>query len=156
MGELHLIQNVMKKDNKISDGEKALIDMGLYIANPINLNILLTQNEKDVLNAIRHNKNSKQHYISNSALRLTTGLSENTVRKARDKLLQLGFIEKDGVSTLGIDYKIKYGTLCQKLERLNQEKNPVQRLILADKLRGCGQHIHQKLIKQFVGSEFDM
>lgn len=146
----------MSKNGKIGDGEKALLDMGLYIANPINLNILLTQNEKDVLNAIRHSKNSKQRFISNSALRLTTGLSENTVRKARDKLLQLGFIEKDGVSTLGIDYKIKYGTLCQKLECLNQEKNPVKRLILANKLRGDGQHIHEKLIKQFIDSEFDI
>ena len=47
----------MASKNKIHDGEKALIDMGCYVASPINLCVLLTPNEQVVLNVIRHCKN---------------------------------------------------------------------------------------------------
>jgi hypothetical protein len=80
--------------------------MGCYVASPINLCVLLTPNEQVVLNVIRHSKNLGQRFISNSALQVNTGLSENTVRKVRDTLLQLNIIEQVGETTsVGIEYK---------------------------------------------------
>ena len=110
----------MAPKKKIHDGEKALIDMGCYVASPINLCVLLTPNEQVVLNVIRHCKNLGQRYISNSAVQISTGLSENTVRKVRDTLLQLNIIEQVGETTsVGIEYKVNHKTLCTIIKELN-------------------------------------
>jgi DNA-binding transcriptional ArsR family regulator len=143
--------------SKISKGEKAILDMGYNISLPVNLNILLTQSERDVLNIIRHRINVKRPHISLSLFSLMTGLSEGTVRKARDSLLDMGIIEasEEGIS-IGKAYKVKYDILMPMITALNEEKNPVKRLKLADKLRGKGRETHQKLIEKFRGSEFDL
>jgi hypothetical protein len=141
---------------KIHKGEQDLIDLGLYVTYPINLNTLLKQSERDVLIAIRHCLNTGERYISNSVFRLMTGLSENTVRKARDALIKLDIIEKGKETTVGTEYKIKYETLCPIVAQLNKEKNTIQRLIDADKFRGEGQEINQKLIEEFQKSEYSI
>ena len=143
--------------NKISKGEKAILDMGYNISLPVNLNILFTQSERDVLNIIRHRINVKHPHISMSLFSLMTGLSEGTIRRARDSLLDMGIIEasEEGIS-IGKAYKVKYDILMPMITALNEEKNPVKRLKLADKLRGKGRETHQKLIEKFRGSEFDL
>lgn len=143
--------------SKISKGEKAILDMGYNISLPVNLNILLTQSERDVLNIIRHRINVKHPHISMSLFSLMTGLSEGTIRRARDSLLDMGIIEasEEGIS-IGKAYKVKYDILMPMITALNEEKNPVKRLKLADKLRGKGRETHQKLIEKFRGSEFDL
>ena len=143
--------------SKISKGEQAILNMGYNIALPINLKILLTQNERDVLDIIRHRLNVKRSHVSMSLFSLMTGLSETTVRRARDSLLEMGIIEagEQGIS-IGIPYKVKYDILMPMITALNEEKNPVKRLKLADKLRGRGRETHQKLIEKFRGSEFDL
>ena len=142
--------------SKISKGEKAILDMGYNISLPVNLNILFTQSERDVLNTIRHRINVKHPHISMSLFSLMTGLSEGTVRRARDSLLDMGIIEasEEGIS-IGKAYKVKYDILMPMITALNEEKNPVKRLKLADKLRGKGRETHQKLIEKFRGSEFN-
>ncbi len=142
--------------SKISKGEKAILDMGYNISLPVNLNILLTQSERDVLNIIRHRINVKHPHISMSLFSLMTGLSEGTIRRARDSLLDMGIIEasEEGIS-IGKAYKVKYDILMPMITALNEEKNPVKRLKLADKLRGKGRETHQKLIEKFRGSEFN-
>ena len=143
--------------SKISKGEKAILDMGYNISLPVNLNILFTQSERDVLNIIRHRINVKHPHISMSLFSLMTGLSEGTVRRARDSLLDMGIIEasEEGIS-IGKTYKVKYDILMPMITALNEEKNPVKRLKLADKLRGKGRETHPKLIEKFRGSEFDL
>jgi DNA-binding transcriptional ArsR family regulator len=142
--------------SKISKGEKAILDMGYNISLPVNLNILLTQSERDVLNIIRHRINVKHPHISMSLFSLMTGLSEGTIRRARDSLLDMGIIEasEEGIS-IGKAYKVKYDILMPMITALNEEKNPVKRLKLADKLRGKGRETHQKLIEKFQSSEFN-
>jgi DNA-binding transcriptional ArsR family regulator len=142
--------------SKISKGEKAILDMGYNISLPVNLNILLTQSERDVLNIIRHRINVKRPHISLSLFSLMTGLSEGTIRRARDSLLDMGIIEasEEGIS-IGKAYKVKYDILMPMITALNEEKNPVKRLKLADKLRGKGRETHQKLIEKFQSSEFN-
>jgi DNA-binding transcriptional ArsR family regulator len=85
-----------------------------------------------------------------------TGLSEGTIRRARDSLLDMGIIEasEEGIS-IGKAYKVKYDILMPMITALNEEKNPVKRLKLADKLRGKGRETHQKLIEKFQSSEFN-
>lgn len=148
----------MKETKKeIHKGESALMDMGLYVAHPINMNILLTPNEQMVLNVIRHCKNLKERYISNSVFRVNTGLSEGTVRKARDALIELGIIEQAGEPTpLGIEYNVKYNILCNMIKTLNEQKNPIKRLRMVDKFRGEKLSRHTKMIEEFQNSELDI
>lgn len=142
-------------DKKIHKGEQAIIDMGMYVALPINMNILLTQNERDVLNVIRHCNNNGERYISNSVFRIMTGMAENTIRKARDSLIKLGIIEKGKTTTIGTEYKVNFKRLCTMVKNLNEQRNPVKRLALADKLRGAGQEINKQLIEEFKNTEFN-
>ena len=143
-------------DKKIHKGEQALIDMGMYVALPINMNILLTQNERDVLNVIRHCNNNGERFISNSVFRIMTGMAENTIRKARDSLIQLEIIEKVKTTTSGTEYKVNFKSLCTMVKKLNEQRNPVKRLSLADELRGKGMEINKKLIEEFRNTEFDI
>lgn len=145
----------MSSNNKIHKGEQAIIDMGVYVALPINMNILLTQNERDVLNVIRHCNNNGERYISNSVFRIMTGMAENTIRKARDSLIKLGIIEKGKTTTIGTEYKVNFKNLCTMVKNLNGQRNPVKRLALADKLRGAGQEINKQLIEEFRNTEFN-
>lgn len=146
----------MKSKNKIHKGEKALIEMGYYVVLPINLCILLTPNEQVVLNVIRHCKNMGKRYISNSTMQISTGLSENTVRKARNTLIKLGFIEQVGSpTTIGIEYRVNYSTMCSIVEELNNTRNPIERLIKVDAFRGEELAIHAKAIENFKNSEID-
>lgn len=142
-------------NNKFPKGEELLIEKGLYVTLPVNMMILLTQSERDVLNAIRHCKNLGEHFISNSVLRIMAGLNEKTIRRARDKLIEMNIIEKGQTCSRGTEYRIRYSTLHSFIGKLNQERNPVQRLILADELRGKGREINKELIKEFKNSEFD-
>ena len=146
----------MKSKNKIHKGEKELIKLGCYVASPINLCVLLTPNEQVVLNVIRHSKNLGQRFISNSVVQISTGLSENTVRKVRDTLLQLNIIEQVGETTsVGIEYKVNHKTLCTIIKELNNTKNPIKRLMLADRFRGEKLAIHTAHIKKYQDSELD-
>lgn len=142
-------------DKKIHKGEQALIDMGVYVALPINLNILLTQNERDILNVIRHCNNNGERFISNSVFRIMTGMAENTIRKARDSLMQLELIEKVKTTTKGTEYKVNFKSLCTMVKKLNEQRNPVKRLRLADELRGKGMEINKKIVDEFKNTEFN-
>ena len=68
----------------------------------------------------------------------------------------MGIIEVDnkGIS-IGKEYKVKYDILMPMIIQLNEEKNPVKRLGLADKLRGKGREINKNLIERFHDSEFN-
>ena len=145
----------MSSSNKIHQGEQALIDMGVYVALPINLNILLTQNERDILNVIRHCNNNGERFISNSVFRIMTGMAENTIRKARDSLMQLELIEKVKTTTKGTEYKVNFKSLCTMVKKLNEQRNPVKRLRLADELRGKGMEINKKIVDEFKNTEFN-
>lgn len=125
----------MKKNQDLSKGEKILLDLGLYVSLPINLQILLEQSERDVLNSLRHCYNLGQEFVSASVLALMTGLGERTIRRARDKLIEMRFLEKSVVCGLGTHYAINYKRLCSALIELNNEPDPLKRIELAKQLR---------------------
>ena len=144
---------VIKKE--INKGEKFLLDLGLYVALPINAQVLFTQSERDVLNTIRHLSNIGHTAISISLLSVYTGLIDKTIKKAVDSLKRLEVIEVLNVCKAGTRYKINYKVLNNTIAKLNQEFNPVKRLQMADLFRGEGYELHSKLIEAYTGSEFD-
>ena len=119
----------------IRKGEQVLIDMGLYVPLPINLQILLDQSERDVLNSLRHCYNMGESFVSTSVLALMTGLGEKTIRKARDRLIDMGFLSKGKVCGLGTHYPIEYKKLYTSLLSLNNEPDPEKRVVLAKEMR---------------------
>lgn len=120
---------------QISKGEQVLIDMGLYVPLPINLQILLDQSERDVLNSLRHCYNMGETFVSASVIALMTGLGEKTVRKARDRLVDMGFLTKGKTCGLGTHYPIEYKKLYTSLLTLNNEPDPEKRVALAKEMR---------------------
>lgn len=110
--------------------------MGLYVPLPINLQILLDQSERDVLNSLRHCYNMGESFVSTSVLALMTGLGEKTIRKARDRLIDMGFLSKGKVCGLGTHYPIEYKKLYTSLLALNNEPDPEKRVELGKVLRG--------------------
>lgn len=133
-------------------GEKAILELGLYVVHPINLNLLLEQNERDVLESIRHCINNGENYVSITVLQAMTRLSESSVRRARDSLIGLELITKEKTTTKGTKYKVIYDNLVPMIEKLNSIKNPIERLKKADELRGT--NINSNIIKQLETKEF--
>lgn len=119
----------------ICKGEQVLIDMGLYVPMPINLQILLDQSERDVLNSLRHCYNMGETFVSTSVIALMTNLGEKTVRKARDRLVDMGFLSKGKVCGLGTHYSIEYKKLYTSLLALNNEPDPEKRVKMAKEMR---------------------
>lgn len=144
-------------EKELSKGEKAILDLGLYVVHPINLNLLLEQNERDVLESIRHCINNGENYVSITVLQAMTRLSESSVRRARDSLIGLGLITKEETTTKGTKYKVIYDRLVPMIEELNSIKNPIKRLKKADELRvyetNINININRNIIKQLETKE---
>jgi predicted transcriptional regulator len=138
---------------KLSKGEESILDLGLNVAHPINLNVLLTQNERDVLESIRHCINNGENYVSITVLQAMTRLSESSVRRARDSLIELGLITKEETTTKGTKYKVIYDRLVPMIEELNSIKNPIERLKKADELRVYETNVNSNIIKQLETKE---
>lgn len=131
----------------MNKGEKYLLDLGLYVSLPINLQILLNQSERDILNSIRHCNNVGEKYISLSSFELMTGLTDKTIRKARDRLITMEFITQGDISKSGTHYEINYDKLCNAIAKLNSIKLPIDRLREVDNIRGNGNELYTKLIE---------
>lgn len=146
----------MTGKNNIVKGEKHILDKGLYVATPLNLLIVLTQSERDVLTVIRHLNNLGKPIISYSLFRLYTGLTDKTVKGAIESLRNMGVVEKTKVCKKGTRYKVDYKVLNGILDDLYDEGNPVRRLELADRFRGEGNELHKVLIRDYKDTEFDI
>lgn len=145
----------MAKKKEIVKGEQFLLDSGLYVALPINMQILFTQSERDVLNTIRHLNNIGQTAISSSLLSVYTGLTDKPIKKAIDSLKRMKIIESLGICKDGTKYRIDYKVFNNIIVDLNNEFNPIERLRIADRFRGEGHELHSKTIERYCGSEFD-
>lgn len=138
----------------MNKNEKTLIKLGLYVICPINLQLLLTQSERDVLNTLRHLNNIGTRFVSLSLLRLYTGLCIKTIREALTNLEVLGVISKGAICKAGTCYQILYKRFGAALKELNQERNPVKRLRIADRFRGALAK-NEGVIKEFEKTEFN-
>ena len=122
--------------SKMNRGEQYLLKQGLYIAEPLCFMVLFSQSERDVLNTIRHCSNVGERYLSLSAISATTGMSENAVKKARNRLLEEGFIEKQETCKAGTHFEVVYKRLNNIVAELNSIKDPRVREERAKQIRG--------------------
>lgn len=137
------------------DNEEMLRELGVYVVFPINLQLLLTQSERDVLNTIRHFHCLGHKAISTTLLRVYTGLGERTIQRALDSLISLKVLKRGKICKAGTHYDVLYKTFGPLVKRLNNERNPIERLRIADDFRGIGNEIHKSLIQEFENSSFD-
>lgn len=142
----------MAKTNK---NEQLIAKLGLWIILPINLLLMLTQSERDVLNTLRHLESIGTKCVSLSLLRLYTGLNVKTIQAALNNLETLGVITKGSSCKVGTYYRVRYEKFGAALKALNQEKNPVERLRIADKFRGTALAKNKALIAEYERTQFD-
>ena len=142
-------------EKEINKGEKFLLDLGLYVALPINAQVLFTQSERDVLNTIRHLSNIGHTAISISLLSVYTGLTDKSIKKAIDSLERMNVIEVGKACRTGTRYTVKYKVLNNIIADLNHEFSAVKRLQLADEFRGEGYELHTKMIEKYTDTGFD-
>jgi hypothetical protein len=140
---------------KLLKGEIKLREVGLTIPVPMNLMILLTNVECDVLNVIRHAQGFQEKYISDSVIRIQTGHTKRSIKQAKESLASMGIIKIKEITRRGTEYEILYGKLCQMIRDLNKERSPCKRLEMADVFRGEGKAINTGLINEYKGTNFD-
>lgn len=136
-------------------GEKKLREAGINLPVPMNLYILLTSIENDVLSVIRHYQSFGQRYISDSLIRLCTGRSKKSIKKAKDSLETMGIIKILRITRKGTEYEIIYETLCPIIKKLNAERNAYKRLELVDEFRGGEKALHKELIEEYKDTNFN-
>ena len=129
---------------------KSYLTDGHYVEMPIVLQVLLSPSELMVLNTIIHFSDLKERFISVSLFTAFTGRDRKTVRKALTTLEHLGIIKKGKTGRNGTHYELQNPKLTQLVGTLNKERNMINRLIRADKLRGEGYAIHSGVIKELT------
>lgn len=139
----------------ISKGEKRLREIKFTVVVPINMQLLLNSAEIMILNLIRHYTTFRQKFISDSFIRINTGLCKRTIKKAKDSLAAMDIIKIGAICQKGTEYKIEYKTLCTIIKELNNEPNMYRRLELVDNFRGKERALYSNLIEEYKDSNFN-
>ena len=134
---------------------KSYLTGGYFVEMPIVLQVLLSPSELMVLNTIIHfsdlkGTDLKDKSISVSMFIAFTGRDRKTVRKALATLEHLGIIKRGKTGRDGTHYEPQNPRLTQLVGTLNKERNMINRLIRADRLRGKGYAIHSGVIKELT------
>lgn len=144
-----------KKSNNKGD---ILAQYGLFVIHPVNLTLVLTDAEYKLLDAIRHFVNNG-YPVSNSLLEVTHRITNaKSIASNKANLISIGFIKITAETQKGTLYSVLYNNIGEILKTLNNEKNPVNRLILADEYRvkkGL-RAINSGLIERYKASNFDI
>lgn len=139
----------------ISKGEQRLREIKFTVAVPINMQLLLNSAEIMMLNLIRHYTSFRQKFMSDSFIRINTGLNKKTIKKAKDSLVAMGIIKIGGICQKGTEYIIQYKVLCTIIKELNNEPNMYRRLKIVDDFRGAEKALYSKLIEEYKDSNFN-
>ena len=139
----------------ISKGEQRLREIKFTLSVPINMQLLLNSAEIRMLNLIRHYTTFRQKFISDSFIRINTGLCKRTIKKAKDSLVAMGIIKIGNICQKGTEYIIDYRVLCPIIKELNNESNMYRRLIIVDNFRGAQRALYSKLIEEYKDSNFN-
>lgn len=134
---------------------KPYLNDGLFVEMPIVLQVLLTPSELVVLNTVIHLTDTQYRFVSQSMITVYTGVDKKTVKAALDYLESLRILKKGSTCQRGTHYEINEARLTQLVRTMNRERNPVQRLRLADKIRGEGHAIHTYAIKNYTDTSLD-
>lgn len=147
----------MKKKNEKHD---ILAKVGHYTINSIHLKKVLTPQEYDFFDLIRYENNVSNGFISYSLIQLEIGIIQrNLIADIKRNLIKLGFISiADDNRTKGTRYTINYIVVRDLIKTLNDERNSVNRLRIADKYRTDKdlKSIVDNRIKKFENTNFDI
>ena len=119
----------LKKKSKLEVNE-------LFVKVPINLKCVLTQNERDFLEAVIHLQSLGKYHTSDSVIMANSGLNSNQITKAKQNLIRLDLLEvATDKSPLGSRYVIKEETYNQLLKQINAITHAPERFEAGDNYR---------------------
>ena len=108
----------------------------LFVKCPMNLKCVLSQNERDLLEAVIHLQSLGKYNTSDSLIMANSGLNSNQITLAKKNLIKLGLLEVvTDKSPLGSRYVVKAETYNQLLRQLNDISNAPQRFETGDRFR---------------------
>lgn len=108
----------------------------LFVKVPINLKCVLTQNERDFLEAVIHLQSLGKYHTSDSVIMANSGLNSNQITKAKQNLIRLNLLEvATDKSPLGSRYIIKEETYNRLLKQINAITHAPERFEAGDNYR---------------------
>ena len=84
-----------------------------------------------------------------------TGRDNKSITKALRFLVKLKIIEKGKTCQHGTHYEINNPLLTQIVRTMNKEHNPIQRMKVADTIRGSANAIHAATIRNLTETSID-
>ena len=67
----------------------------LFVKSPINLKCVLSQNERDFIEAVIHLQSLGKYHTSDSLIMANSGLNTNQITLAKKNLVQMGLITRN-------------------------------------------------------------
>lgn len=136
-----------------------IAQLGQFTTHPINLHKVINPSEYTFLEYIRHRINNAQYITANETIAIEMGIKKgSSIKKYKDVLKQLGFIEILSETKKGTQYRILLDNICKIVDKLNKETNPIERLRIADNYRiekGL-KPMHDNTIKKHTGGKYDI
>lgn len=112
----------------------------LFVKSPINLKCVLSQNERDFIEAVIHLQSLGKYHTSDSLIMANSALNANQITLAKKNLVQMGLITvASDKSPQGSRYIINEENYNCLLRQLNSIKLAPERFEFGDKIRlECG------------------
>lgn len=112
----------------------------LFVKSPINLKCVLSQNERDFIEAVIHLQSLGKYHTSDSLIMANSGLNANQITSAKKNLVQMGLMTvASDKSPQGSRYIINEENYNCLLRQLNSIKLAPERFEFGDKIRlECG------------------
>lgn len=108
----------------------------LFVKSPINLKCVLSQNERDFIEAVIHLQSLGRYHTSDSLIMANSGLNANQITAAKRNLVQMGLMTVSvGKSSQGSRYVINGEHYNRLLKQLNSIQSAPERFEFGDKIR---------------------
>lgn len=108
----------------------------LFVKVPINLKCVLSQNERDFLEAVIHLQSLGKYHTSDSVIMANSGLNSNQITKAKQNLIKLDLLTvANDKSPLGSRYVIREETYNRLLKQINALTLATERFEAGDNYR---------------------
>jgi len=130
----------------------------LFIKSPVNMKCLLSQNERDFLEAVIHLQSMGKIRISDVMIMANSGLNDRQITRAKRNLAALGLLSVESDSRrLGSIYSIDSDKYNRHLDLLNSIRVAPMRFEAGDTIRTeCGlQSIFTNIIHRLQRSQND-
>lgn len=126
---------IMKELKKIKFKSKLEVT-DLFVKVPMNFKCLLTNTERDFLEAVIHLQSLGKYNTSDSLIMANSGLNSRQITEAKRNLVALGLISViDNKSLHGSRYSINVELYNDLLKRLNSIRSAIERFEVGDEYR---------------------